>query len=397
MTEESLFGNVSLMGDFIDVPGKGEVPIPQEPVEKPTEEKETPKTPEKPKEGEEDFTFEIPDFVKPVEKPQETTEIEKPEDKSKDTQVSKGNSSSSPFKPFAKALFDEGVLTSFDEEEFDKLVEELGSPAEVLIELNRRTLADEIESYKKEAEDDYKAFLEARESGVNIDEWGNIRDMKKRYSSITDTQIDEDEKLQKDLIRADLENKGNDEETIREMLESFEDTNKLSKQAKTALKNLTKFADEEDKRLTKEAKERDEELVKQQKKQLTDLKKQIEDTKEVIPGMPLNKQVKDKLFNLITAPVKQTEDGRQINAVMAKRMEDPLKYALLEAYFVELGLFDGKFDKLVAKAKTKAITELESSLSSGSNTDFKSSSKGGFSKSEEEEVSEFESAFKRIK
>jgi len=92
------------------------------------------------------------------------------------------------------------------------------------------------------------------------------------------------------------------------------------------------------------------------------LKQEITKTEEIIPGLKLNKQVRDKILQNITTPVKTLEDGRQLNAVMVKRGENPVKYAILEAYFVEQGFFDGKFDKFVAKAKSKATSELEKAI-----------------------------------
>jgi len=67
-----------------------------------------------------------------------------------DEPLDKSDSSSSPFKPFAKALHEEGLISSFDDDEFDKLVEELGSPEEALMEVTRRSLLQEVEDYKKE-------------------------------------------------------------------------------------------------------------------------------------------------------------------------------------------------------------------------------------------------------
>ena len=60
-----------------------------------------------------------------------------------------------------------------------------------------------------------------------------------------------------------------------------------------------------------------------------------------------------------------------------------------------MGLFDGKYDKLVTKAKTKAIEELTNKLSSESNTQF-SANKDGLGRTDDEHLNEFEKAFGRI-
>jgi acyl-homoserine lactone acylase PvdQ len=113
--------------------------------------------------------------------------------------------------------------------------------------------------------------------------------------------------------------------------------------------------------------------------------------------MILNKEVKDSIFSMITTPVKQDANGQALNAVMAKRAEDPIKYALMEAYFVKLGLFDGKFDKIVAKAKTQAVKELETKLSTNNNTNYISGGDGLGGGGESEYAKEFGAAFSRIK
>jgi len=387
--ENSLFGGINLGEEFIEVPDN---------TQEVTQEKEqsiaSAKTDDKSIEID-DLTFELHDEIKEAVKPAKV-EHTNTQDKEKDSQVKK-STSSSPFKSFAKALGDEGILSSFDEEEFDKIVEELeGDEASALIELNRRTIEYEIESYKKESEDEYKAFLEARDAGVNLNDWAQVQDNKKRFAKITEDDLETNDKLQKQLVREDLLKRGFSEEDIVDTLESYEDTNKLGNMAKKALKNLKKFEDDREEYLKVAAIERDKEAAKENKKQMDSLKKQIEDTNEIIPGLKLNKVQKDEIMSSITQPVKTTEDGRQLNAVMVKRMEDPIKYAILEAYFVKQGFFDGKFDKLVAKSKSKATLELEENLTK--DTSYKPGRTSLHSSgSDNVDTKEFELAFKNIK
>jgi hypothetical protein len=51
------------------------------------------------------------------------------EDEETPPNETKSTSSSSPFKPFAKALYEEGFLASYDDEEFEKIAEEAGGEA----------------------------------------------------------------------------------------------------------------------------------------------------------------------------------------------------------------------------------------------------------------------------
>lgn len=363
MAGEDLFGGVSLFGGddgLIEVPDSNNT----QPVVETTED---PKKGEKKQQTEEfdDITFEIPDVVKTEEKPTEektpVEKVDKTEIKKEDTTNNKADSSS-PFLSFATALSEEGILSSFSKEEYDELVKETGSEAEALIELNKRTIQAEIDSYKEESEAEYKAFLEARDAGVNLNDWAVVQDNKKRFSKITEEELDTNEKLQKQLITEDLKRRKFEDADILDTIESYEDTNKLASMSKKALKNLTKAEEEKEEALKTSAIEREKQAAQEAKKQVEDLKKEITKVDEIIPGLKLNKQVKDKILQNIMAPVKTLDDGRQLNAVMLKRADDPIKYAILEAYFVEQGFFDGKFDKFVAKAKTNAVKELESKI-----------------------------------
>ena len=404
--DKSLFGNVNLSSmDFIEVPGAGETSVTTAPVV------ETDKSKDKPTDTaiqEDDNFIEIPDTVEAtttkvddIEKSLENEEKENKEIKvnkeTKDSPEVKGNSSSSPlFESFAKALYEGGVLTSYDEAEFKQLVDEVG-PAEALIELNKRTLLDEIESYKNESEEEYKSFLEAKEAGVDLNDWAKSQELKAKYKDIDDSAIESDVDLQKSIILTDLKRKGMDDETIKETIESFEDTGKLDKQAKNSFKNLKKAQEEEEKNLVAEAKQREIDNIKTQKAQIEHLKKTITETKELIPGMVLGKDVKDSIFSIITTPVKQDTNGQPLNAVMVKRAEDPIKFALMEAYFLKMGFYDGKFDKMVTKAKTQAVKELETKLSTNNNTNYVSGGDGLGGGSESEYAKEFGAAFSRIK
>lgn len=387
--EKSLFGNMNLGNmDFIEVSDGSE-----EPQVTPSA---TNKSTDIEIEVDDDNFIEVPDNVQETDDEDTAVDEIKVEDvkTEKNPPQHKGNSSSSQFTPFAKALYEEGVLTSFDEAEFIKMAEEMGA-AEALIELNRKTIESEIEAYKNEVDEEYRSFIEARDAGVDLNDWGKIQSNKKKYASIDEQSLSSDVDLQKNLITEDLLRRGFDEEQIKDTIESFEDTNKLEKQAKNALKNLEKHQDSLEKQLKEEADNAAKAQEEAQKKQLADLKKAVDTTTEIIPGMKLNKQTKDKLYSMITSPVGKASNGEPVNAAMAKRLQDPIKYALLEAYFVDLGLFDGKFDKLVSKQKTTAIKELESALSSKNNTGF-SSSNADTLENDSDYVAFFDKAFGNV-
>jgi hypothetical protein len=263
------------------------------------------------------------------------------------------------------------------------LVEELGSESEVLMELARRTIASDIEEYKKTAEGDFKAFIEAREKGYDLNEWADIYEAKKSYNEITDDSIDNDEDLQKNLVKQHLKHRGMSDEEITDTIEAFETTGKLADNAKKAHKNLIKLADAQEKKLEEDKKSREQAQVKAREESLKTLKKEIDDMIEPFPGIKINKQTKDKIYANITTAVTKGANGEPLNAAMAKRAENPIKYAIYENLLLELGAFDGKLDKLLSKTKSKALTDLEKSLNDNKNTGFKTGKTSG---REEQEV-----------
>lgn len=365
----SLFNNVNLdnQDEFIEIPD----------VISSNEEEETNKKSTETVVDEDTGMIEIPDTITSnkdnEEEELDLTEFsEETDGKETPPAKTKGSSSSSPFKPFVKALSEEGFLPSIEDDEFDKLVEELGSESEALMELSRRTIAADIEEYKKSAESDFKAFLEAREKGYDLNEWADVYEAKKSYSEITEDAIEDSEELQKNLIKQNLAYRGMSEDEIEDTIEAYETTGKLADNAKKAHKNLVKYAEAQEKKLEEDKKIQEQTRIKEREESLNSLKKEIDSIVEPFPGIKINKQTKDKIYANITTAVAKGANGEPLNAAMAKRAENPIKYAIYENLLLELGAFDGKLDKLLSKTKSKALSELEKTLSDGKNTSFKS-------------------------
>lgn len=360
-----LFDSVNLGEEsFIEIPDleAPEIEIEEkditEPVKKPTG---------KEKEADlDDGLIEVPD-VELEEEVEDENERDRSENPSSKT---KGSSSSSPYKPFAKALVEEGFLSEFADEDFDNLSKELGGDVAALIELSRRSLQEELEAYKNEQEEDFKAFIQAKEQGLDLNKWYDINQNKKVYNSITEDKVEADEKLQKSLVASYLKEKGFSQEEIDDTIETYEDTSKLELRAKIALKKLKEIEEVKEAKLIEDKKNEDARRAKEREDSIKTLKTKIDEYKEIVPGIQINKQTKDKLFKNIIEPVKTGPNGESWNLATAKRMEDPFKYAIIENYLIELGVFDGKFDKIISKQKTKAITELERTLSANKNTAF---------------------------
>jgi hypothetical protein len=316
----------------------------------------------KPDPIEDEGLIEIPDVIE-EDDTEKVIDDDNPDEKEpSDSKVKSGTSSPSPFEPFAKALYEEGIFSHFDVEEFAKMSEELGE-VDALFELTRRNIDAEIAAYKDAADADYKAFVEARDRGIDLNEYAKLSKNVKKYGSIEESSLEDDEALQKTLVQDYLRNRGFSQEEIDDTVESYEDTAKMYNKSKIALKNLIKSEEDKFKKLEEDAKNKDLQIKEQVKKQKEELQNLIGTTEQIIPDVKLTKNEKNKLFELITAPVAKDAEGNLVNAIMKKRLENPLKYAMLEAYYHSIGLYDEKFDKLTKKAKSDSIKKLTEVLS----------------------------------
>ena len=294
-----------------------------------------------------------------------TSSDKKGEDTTKDDKKTEqasdpDNTSSSPFIQFAKVFHEEGLL-DFSEEEFNTLLEKLGNPASVIVELANKKVASIIEDYKNSSEEEYKRFLEAREAGVDLNEYSKSSIELSNLKKITEEALTDNEDIQKSILSQYLKHKGMDADDIKDTIESYEDTNKLEARAKKALSEMVKIKEKE----VSDLKENQDKAFKAQEEEVEKSIKQFKDTvdsTEELIGIKLTKQIKDKIKSAVLQKHSNI-NGIDVNKVNAKRAENPLKYAMIEALLVEQGVFDGKnLDIFTKSAKTEAIKALEESV-----------------------------------
>jgi len=279
----------------------------------------------------------------------------------KNSPSDKGADSSSTYSTFAKALFEEGVFTDFDEEEFKVLETEHGS-AGALIELAKKTIVEQVEAYKNSFTAEQRDVLEAIEKGVPLDKYLGSKAKQQSYASIKPESLEENESLCKELVSDELRLRGLEPEEIKEQLDDLVSLGKLETKAKTSLTKLVNFQKKEIERMKAEQTENLKRQQEANRKQLAELKKDIDGINEVIPGVKINAQTKGKMYEALTTPAAQTESGQWLNPIYAKRSENPKSFDVKLAYLFNLGVFDDKWDGVLNKAKSKAVSELEEKL-----------------------------------
>lgn len=264
---------------------------------------------------------------------------------------------------FAKTLFELQGSSEFNEEEYTKAIAEKGEAA-ALMELLETEATKKAEVHKSTVDAYAQEYIKLREAGFSTEEASTLVGNKETIDSINDEQLEKDEELQTEIIREIGGLRGMSEQEVEDDIKLLKDNDKLyerAKKGKELLKDYyVKVADSQLKQRQEAVKKAEEDRVKAQK----ELRDTINSTDEIIKGKKINQQTKDKIYKMITEPVK-TADGKVINAVWAKRSENPMEFDKKLAYLISIGMFDGTTDPLVTDARTKALTTLQKELEGG--------------------------------
>ena len=272
------------------------------------------------------------------------TESDDPSDESKNS------SSSSNYQVFAKALYDEGVITSFDE---DSEIE----GAEGLVETIKAEIEKQVEERRDSLPDVVKEIIERYEDGVDLGEFLTIKKQEQDFSKITEDELEDNEELSKSIIKRDLLNNGYTEEEADDEIEDIVELGKAAVRSKRSLKRINKKIEQEKAAIAEHAKAERKANEEAYRESLRKMTKNMEDTKE-IAGLELTgKQRKDAL-RAMTEVVGKV-GNTPVNAITQSRMKDPIEFdknvSLL--WTITKGFTD--WAGLQKTAKRKAIKTLE--------------------------------------
>lgn len=257
---------------------------------------------------------------------------------------------------FAEALKEQGYLSdNFDIEEHKKLVKEKGE-----YEAFSKLFENEVEKNKQEIVDhydkDYKDFLELKESGIAPNTAVDLLSAKEYWGKIDESSLEGDEGVEtrKEVITSYFATATEfSDKEIDDMVDQIFDTGKDVEYAKKALPKIQKHIDDH---ITQEKTNKTNALKVNQEKVETfkqDLKETIDNLTEILPDQKINKTTKDKIYKSLVDPVK-TKDGKTVNAITAKRLENPKKFDVILAALVQSGAFDKKWEAASKTIETKA-------------------------------------------
>jgi hypothetical protein len=415
--KDGLF-SINLGEDLIEVDDQKETKVekPEDTTKKPEEKKVVePGVPEIYDDG----SFEVDEGLQKaidttVKAEEDGTIIEKTEKQTEDKGKAPSDSdsssdsspSSSPYLAFAKDQAKEGVFLDFSDEQWAVLVERNeGSESAALRELSAISQSEMIKSgierYKDSLTPEEKALYEAKEKGIPVDQYGIAKHNYDKWSKVDKDTLKENVKLQEDVVTEVLTLRGFSQEEIKEEIEGYKALENLEAKAEKALPLIpdvykkriesleTKAAAEEQSRKDKIA------------QRVSKMKKMVDTVPEIIPGIKLTKPTREKILSSMTTPIARDAQGNPLNPVMATRAKNPEAFEMMIHYYHGLGLFDIEddgslkpdFSKIANIEKTKATDELRDIFESKEKP---ISGKSPKVKTEDDDMSDFENAFRRL-
>ena len=100
-------------------------------------------------------------------------------------------------------------------------------------------------------------------------------------------------------------------------------------------------------------------LILQQIKILEDFKGTLKETKEILPGVTINDNIKDDIYKSLTTVVDIDQYGQPMNNIAKARAEDPIGFDVKLAYLFEVTKGFNDWSTVVSAGKKNAIKDFE--------------------------------------
>lgn len=278
------------------------------------------------------------------------------------------SSSSEPFTlVFARYLLEQGNISNLDEKALQDVIESEGEESALSfliqseVDYNKTSILENYDVYNQE-------YIKMRESGITPEEASKNIQSLEQLDSITDEELEGEnsEQLKKQILFANYKATTNfSDDRIKKLIQRSQDLGEDLDDVKEALQSLKELKREEIDNLKKTKITEKLNQEKEIKETISNLKTKINSLDEIVPNLKVSKQSKQKIEELLTKPVKQTDQGQMLNGVWSKRMDDPVDFDIKLAYLIELGAFDGKWDKLIKKTESKITEELKGKMNIG--------------------------------
>lgn len=261
------------------------------------------------------------------------------------------NNEEEPIDQIAKWGHELGIL-DFDEEEYKKYDDKEEYFKDKFFEKAKKLGTESLPPVVKDLAE---KFID----GVPLDELIGSMSNQQRLENIDDKTLEEDTQLQESLVAQYLSLQDYEEDEIKTKLEKYKDSLLLEDEAKTALKKLKKYEESYQRSLEEQAK-RNQEIAKvEYNKQLKDLEDSIRKNETFIPGVTMDRDMKEKLYSSIT---KRDREGR---TELERKMSSKEMQLAVAQFVMQL---DGKLDAVSRKATTQAAQKIKNKLDNTTST-----------------------------
>ena len=261
------------------------------------------------------------------------------------------------------ALVKDGVLSGLNDEDLAKV-----KTAEDFAEAINKVVESRFDESQKRINDALNAGVEPTEIKKN-------ESIIKYLDSITEEDItandEEADKLRSNIIAQDMLNRGYSEDKIKRELKKSFDAGTDIEDAKEALaankeyyKNIYKDLVDKEQKARKEQDDNN-------RKSFEELKKSIMEDKDIFGALPIDKQVRQKIYdNISKASYRDNKTGQMLTAVQKYQRENPKEF--IKNLGIIYTLTDGfsNIEKLiqsgVKRQMKSSLRELEHTLSNTS-------------------------------
>jgi hypothetical protein len=268
----------------------------------------------------------------------------------------------------AETLKDWQVLEDFSEEEFDGTLESLKGLMDKNKEAYHKKRLDELAANLTPAE---RQKLNLASEGLRTNELDDAIEELEQLKSIEAVEIETNPELAKNIYRERLLRSGFSKEKAERYVKMAEEANTLTEEAfdsKEFLESeVIKVIDSKKSEVVAaKQKEADRRIEREAL-----LKKAVFEREEFIPGLKLNKTIKEKIYDSINKPIGTGPNGQPLNKVGMLSHSNPAEFQALLHYYTTIGLFNqddkGNFtpDLTMLKnvAQTKVVNDMQKEAS----------------------------------
>lgn len=261
----------------------------------------------------------------------------------------------------AKTLKDEGILTFIDDEEI-KGVKDADTIAKVMHSQVEKMFLNKV---KEEYGETGEKLFKLKEEGADVSQLIKVDKDLQNISQIDDDVFtedsDENKSIRYGLIVYDLTLKGIETEEAKQLAQVYVETGKDVEKSKVAKLSIEGYLNNMKEKIMADEQKKINDKKNESKIFSDNLKTKLKETKEIFPTFSIDDKARNEIYDSILKPAGKI-DGKSVNNVEKWISENKIESQIILHYLYNITDGFKKFDGLVNKAKSKAVSELDRKL-----------------------------------